>query len=303
MNEAQRQSYLRALGLTPWVARAPLPGAAPSETLDWEAETDGQPAPVADAVPASVVPRPAPAPSAAMVEEPSARGEEPSARDKEPSARGEEPSARGKEPSARGKEPSAGDGPPARVEPPATPVEEPSTSGQAARTQESARVAEAQGAFKEGGGRAEVLVFTLEVHLAGDTWVVFQQEDPSAPELGRHSGTLAGSLLAVFGAGRERPRRFYCPLAGQPTGAAEAAQALRAFLAGLAGRQGGGRVLLCLDEALSSALFEQPRYQPFRFGDLPALAVSSLEEMLAEPVRHKRDSWRAMVAEGFGGQG
>lgn len=289
MNEAQRQSYLRALGLTPWVARTTLPGAAPSETLDWDAETDGQPAPVADAVPASVVPRPAPAPSAAMVEEPSARGEEPSARDKEPSA--------------RGKEPSAGDGPPARVEPPATPVEEPSTSGQVARTQESARVAEAQGAFKEGGGRAEVLVFTLEVHLAGDTWVVFQQEDPSAPELGRHAGTLAGSLLAVFGAGRERPRRFYCPLAGQPTGAGEAAQALRAFLAGLAGRQGGGRVLLCLDEALSSALFEQPRYQPFRFGDLPALVVSSLEEMLAEPVRHKRDSWRAMVTEGFDGRG
>ena len=29
MNEAQRQSYLRALGLTPWVARTTLPGAAP----------------------------------------------------------------------------------------------------------------------------------------------------------------------------------------------------------------------------------------------------------------------------------
>ncbi len=40
MNEAQRQSYLRALGLTPWVARTTLPGAAPSEPLDWAAETD-----------------------------------------------------------------------------------------------------------------------------------------------------------------------------------------------------------------------------------------------------------------------
>lgn len=203
MNEAQRQSYLRALGLTPWVARTTLPGAAPSETLDWDAETDGQPAPVADAVPASVVPRPAPAPSA-PVEEPSAPAEE-------PSASVEEPSARGKEPSAQGKEPSAGGASSARVEQP--------SSGQAARTQENARVADARGTFTEGGSRADVLVFTLEVHLAGDTWVVFQQEDPSAPELGRHAGTLAGSLLAVFGAGRERPRRFYCPLAGQPTGA------------------------------------------------------------------------------------
>ncbi|WP_194864754.1 hypothetical protein [Alloalcanivorax profundimaris] len=287
MNEAQRQSYLRALGLTPWVARTPLPGAAPSETLDWDAETDGQPAPVADAVPASVVPRPAPAPSA-PVEEPSAPAEE-------PSASVEEPSARGKEPSAQGKEPSAGGASSARVEQP--------SSGQAARTQENARVADARGTFTEGGSRADVLVFTLEVHLAGDTWVVFQQEDPSAPELGRHAGTLAGSLLAVFGAGRERPRRFYCPLAGQPTGAGEAAQALRAFVAGLARRQGGERVLMCLDENLAGALFEQPRYQPFQLGDLPALVVSSLEEMLAEPVRHKRDSWRAMVTEGFGGRG
>ena len=132
--------------------------------------------------------------------------------------------------------------------------------------------------------------------------MVFQQEDSSAPELGRHAGSLAASLLAVFGAGRERPRRFYCPLAGQPTGAGEAAQALSAFLAGLASRQGGKRVLMCLDEALAGALFEQPRYQPFQFGDMPALVVSSLQEMLAEPVRHKRDSWRAMAAEGFGGR-
>ncbi|HCE39876.1 MAG: hypothetical protein CL549_05510 [Alcanivorax sp.] len=302
MNEAQRQSYLRALGLTPWVARTPLPGAAPSETLDWDAETDGQPAPVADAVPASVVPRPAPAPSAPPGEEPSAGGEgrEPSAGGKEPSAvvEGKKPSAKGegKEPSAGGREPSA------RGEQPSRPVQEP-PPGQASPPREEARVAETQEAFTEGGGRADVLVFTLEVHLAGDTWVVFQQEDPSAPELGRHAGTLAGSLLAVFGAGRERPRRFYCPLAGQPTGAGEAAQALRAFVAGLARRQGGERVLMCLDDNLAGALFEQPRYQPFQLGDLPALVVSSLEEMLAEPVRHKRDSWRAMVTEGFDGRG
>ena len=29
MNEAQRQSYLKAMGLTPWVARVALPGTAP----------------------------------------------------------------------------------------------------------------------------------------------------------------------------------------------------------------------------------------------------------------------------------
>ena len=280
MNEAQRQSYLRALGLTPWVARMPLPGAAPSEMLDWEAETDGLPTAMADAVPASVVPRPA-ASQAVPVEEVSQT--EPSAPQNAPSAPQDQPSSA-----------PQGERSPLAKEPPAS-LKEPS------RAQENAPVAQTRRA-PEGGTGADTLVFTLEVHLASDTWVVFQQEDSSAPELGRHAGSLAASLLAVFGAGRERPRRFYCPLAGQPTGAGEAAQALSAFLAGLASRQGGKRVLMCLDEALAGALFEQPRYQPFQFGDMPALVVSSLQEMLAEPVRHKRDSWRAMAAEGFGGR-
>ena len=54
MNEAQRQSYLKAMGLTPWVARVALPGAAPSPALDWpEEEQANAPAsagPAVDAV-------------------------------------------------------------------------------------------------------------------------------------------------------------------------------------------------------------------------------------------------------------
>lgn len=266
MNEAQRQSYLRALGLTPWVARVPLPGAAPSEALDWEAETDHRPTPMADAVPATSVPRPA-----------DNRREEPSARVEQPSAPTEQPSARTEEPSAGIEEPSAPVETPARTDAPPAPARSQST------------------------GQNQALVFTLEVHLAGDTWVAFEQEDAQAPELGRHTGVLAASLLAVYGATPERPRRFYCPLAGQPTTAAEAGQALRAFLDGLAGRYGGQRVLFCVGEALSRALFDAGRYEGFRLGDRPALAVSSLQEMLADPVRHKSASWRAMRSEGFGG--
>src|SRR5699024_12336843 len=59
LKEAHRQSYLRALGLTPWVARVPLPGAAPSEPLNREQETDPSVQPMADAVPAAAAPRPA----------------------------------------------------------------------------------------------------------------------------------------------------------------------------------------------------------------------------------------------------
>lgn len=255
MNEAQRQSYLRALGLTPWVARVSLPGAAPSEALDWEAETDHQPTPMADAVPASAVPRPTPKESA-----PAVVAEAPSAFRTALDA----PPTTNPEPASRGRE-----------------------------------TAPANPSAAAGGA----LVFTLEVHLAGDTWVAFQQEDAQAPELGRHTGALAAALLALYRATPERPRRFYCPLAGQPTAAAEAGQALRAFLDGLAGRYGGERVLLCLDEPLAEALFDTARYQGFRLGERPALVVSSLEEMLADPVRHKSASWRAMRGEGFGGAG
>lgn len=48
MNEASRQSYLRAMGLTPWVAHTPLSGAAPSPWLEWEEEQDA-PAPSLEA--------------------------------------------------------------------------------------------------------------------------------------------------------------------------------------------------------------------------------------------------------------
>ena len=46
MRETRRQACLQALGLTPWVARAPLPGAALSARLEPAAEPDPEPAPV-----------------------------------------------------------------------------------------------------------------------------------------------------------------------------------------------------------------------------------------------------------------
>ena len=66
MNEGQRQHYLKALGLTPWVARAPLPGAASSPLLDWEDEEE-QPAAPASAAPAQEAPASAQPPTAAPV--------------------------------------------------------------------------------------------------------------------------------------------------------------------------------------------------------------------------------------------
>lgn len=256
MNEARRQWYLKALGLTPWVARMPLPGAAASPALDWQEETDSAPGQTPPTVPAGEVvaeatpvaspqrpadPRPAPQPPEPAVEAP-------------------------------------------RTETPPEP--EPA--------------ADAQGGKAVPAGAT--LTFTLEAHLAGDTWVVFEQEDAQAPGLGRYGAPLAAALLALFGAAPQRPRRFYCPLtADQPMNPEAAEQALRAFFDGLIRQGGGERILLCLDEAHVRALFDGERYRAFTLGQRPALAVSTLAEMLAAPAQHKRLTWQAMQAAGFAG--
>ena len=50
MNELQRQSYLKAMGFTPWVAATPLPGAAPSPEIEMPAPSQVQAAPAGDPV-------------------------------------------------------------------------------------------------------------------------------------------------------------------------------------------------------------------------------------------------------------
>lgn len=256
MNEAQRQSYLRALGLTPWVARTTLPGAAPTEPLDWAAETDAGESPAApvEATPVRT------APGVGDAEQP------------------------------------AREAAPADTAAVDTAVEAPASRAPAARDSVAETPARAPAPADAAG-----LTFTLEAHLAGDTWVVFQQEDPQAPELGRYTGALAASLLAVFGAAPERPRRFYCPLTKQPMTAGEAAQALTAFFAGLSRQHGGRRALLCVDETLARSVLGGERFETVKLGEMPALAVDSLQEMLDRPALAKKRSWQAMVAHGFAG--
>lgn len=68
MRETRRQACLRALGLTPWVARSPLPGAAVSARLEPVSEPESAPAPVRE----SEAPAAAVAPDAAPASEPTA---------------------------------------------------------------------------------------------------------------------------------------------------------------------------------------------------------------------------------------
>lgn len=268
MNEAQRQSYLKAMGLTPWVARVPLPGAAASPELDWPADE-----PVSAPVSAG------PAVDVAVPSRQPAQDSHAPAATPEPSSApaGAEPALEGSAAAALAKAPSAKPAEPSRRE---------------VAKEEAPAPAKA---------KVKGLTFTLEAHLGGTTWLLCAQEDSQAPGLGRFEAPLMANLLALFQGRPQRPRRFFCPLTEQPMPAEEAAQALSAFVAGLSEQSGGERVLLCLPEAVAEALFEQPRYQPFELGRLPALVISSLAEMLADPVQHKSASWHAMQAHGYDG--
>ena len=142
MNEAQRQSYLKAMGLTPWVARVALPGAAPSPALDWpEEEQANAPASAGPAVDVAVPSRepesaPVDAPLAAAESSPAEHAPEASAAD-----------ALAKAPSARSVAPA----------------------------QEQAKE-EAPAPAK---AKVKGLTFTLEAHLGGTTWLLCAQEDLS----------------------------------------------------------------------------------------------------------------------------
>ncbi|MQX54493.1 hypothetical protein [Alcanivorax sediminis] len=261
MNEASRQSYLKALGLTPWVARAPLPGAAPSPWLDWEEEQDP---PVAQAH----VSAGEPVGSVPAAEQTRAEGSSPAVSLKD---------------SLEAPKPA----PVQRTEP----VETSAETGMQPAPQPPESVA----------ANGNSVTFTLEAHQGNGTWLLCAQEDTQAPGLGRFEAPLMASLLAVFQGRPGRPRRFFCPLTDQPMQAQEAAQALSAFIAGLCDQTGGERVLLALPESLNEALFNQPRYQSFDIGGQRALVISALSEMLADPATHKKASWQAMQEHGFDG--
>lgn len=252
MNEASRQSYLKAMGLTPWVAHRPLPGAAPSPWLEWEDEQEVPQAPESQA-------------SAAVVEAPQQPAVESPLAESAPSLRD-------------------------TLQTPSPNTTKPAPAEAKASTTPERAVVKGKG-----------LTFTLEAHLGTSTWLLCAQEDSQAPGLGRFEAPLMASLLALFQGKPGRPRRFFCPLTDQPMLAEEASQALSAFIAGLCDQAGGERVLLALPESLNQALFEQPRYQPFEIGGHPAMVISALNEMLAEPAVHKKASWQAMQEHGFDG--
>ncbi|MBZ2189707.1 hypothetical protein K8B33_11405 [Alcanivorax sp. JB21] len=266
MDELQRQAWLKAMGFTPWVAATPLPGAAPSVRLAWPASA---PATVTAPEPASaralLQPETAGAPPGSQANAPQPDTQT----DTQPDRTTE--SAPGLR---KASEALATPVPRAMQQPVARPAPEPQVK-------------------PDRGPR-----FTLQAFATPNVWVVVEQDDADAPDLGRQTQQLLGNLLRVWQVGPGQPRRFSCPLDGQAMTEQDAGLALSAFLQGLARSSNARRVLLCATEATAQLIL------PERFragtGDLSGwLAVSSLAEMLADPATHKRRSWQAIVDAGL----
>lgn len=233
MNELQRQAYLKALGMTPWVAVAPLPGAASTPELDWpEASNESQALSVPSTanvvdVPVTPVPKEVPTvlPTDASIVTPGA----------------------------------------------AEPVP------------------------KAGAATIPATRITLQAHQVGEVWLLAEQDDPSAPDLSRDALQLLHNMQAIFPGERKGVRKFLWPLSDIGMDDAALQKTFLSFARGLS-----GRLLLCVSAESCNKLLGVERYQLLE-QPVPMLAISSLTEMLAEPVRHKRESWQAMLVTGFHG--
>lgn len=238
MNELQRQAYLEALGFTPWVARTPLPGAAPTPVLEPAPDSDrGLPRELHS----DVQPEPPPAQNAA----------------------------------------------PAQTAPPA-----PQPAAQPAQARPSGVTANEAPAAVQAATPAEA---PLCMHACpmGDVLVLVEQQPADAPDLGRDARELLANLLRAFSRSEQRRRRFDWPMAHVTEGTLE--DFLVQFCQSLAPQQ----VVLVASEQTCQRLMQGERYQVHEHHGMRWLAISGLQEMLAEPAAHKRRSWEAIKLAGL----
>lgn len=243
VNEVQRQAWLNAFGLTPWVATQSLPGAAPSALLDWpEQDAPSEASQGLVATPGQAVAESIPRPSV--------------------------PAAEARNDVARGASTAA-----------ANFVAADSAAAKDAPATQPARAR----------ATSQATPITLQAHQIGNSWLVVEQEDPGAPDLGRDAVQLLNNILAVLPGERRGTRKFIWPLPGVAGDDSALSRTFVSFARGL-----GGRLLLCVSEDTLKKLLPTPRYTLFSEG-VDILPVSALQEMLREPVPHKRDTWQAMV--------
>lgn len=139
-------------------------------------------------------------------------------------------------------------------------------------------------------------VFTLHAFAMPFGYLLVEQQDPKAPEFSREEQGLLKNFSALWGGIHQRAKVFQCPVGGQPMYQADAKEFLQGFMSGLEETitAPNNKVLILASETIAELLVET-RYQ---LSD-QRLAVSSLAEMLADPLVHKRQSWQAMLQAEF----
>lgn len=168
---------------------------------------------------------------------------------------------------------------------------------EADRAVPSSGVTDAAPAPTPAAGDEPGLRCTFQACQAGAIWVVAAQGEADLPDFTPPEQQLFRALVQALRARPGRVRRFEWPLAPAAGDAAEAPLWFQGCLEMIAGP--GGRVLLCAPEALVTTLLGVDRYREQAVAGARLLAVSSLTEMLQDPVEHKRRSWQAMVRAGF----
>ncbi|HLR17669.1 MAG TPA: hypothetical protein VK099_07330 [Alcanivoracaceae bacterium] len=142
--------------------------------------------------------------------------------------------------------------------------------------------------------------FTLQVLPMSFGYLMVQQKDPSAPSFNREEQRLLQGFAALWGGYHGMPRTFACPLGRQPMYENDAKEALTGYLSALSETwQAPQNKVLVLAQPRVAELMVAQRYmaQPLHDGQL--LVVSSLVEMLHEPIVHKKASWQAIMEAGY----
>lgn len=138
--------------------------------------------------------------------------------------------------------------------------------------------------------------FTLQVLPMRFGYLMVQQKDPSAPSFSRDEQRLLQGFTALWGGYHGMARTFACPMGRQPMYTEDAKEALTGYLSALSeATQASQHHVLVLADAEVAALMVAKRYVPEPLGDGQLLVVSSLAEMLATPLPHKKISWDAIL--------
>lgn len=144
--------------------------------------------------------------------------------------------------------------------------------------------------------KGEPVAFTLQAFAMKFGYLLVEQQDAKAPSFAREEQMLLKNIAALWGGWKDSPKVFSCPVGHQPMYQTEAQELLEGFVGGLEEQLevANNKILILASTTVTDLLVDE-RYQVKQ----QRLGVSSLAEMLAEPLVHKPKSWQAMFEAEF----